>query len=255
MDAASVDAQRSFQPIKPHRRHGPPVLTAQNLTGAQLTVENLSAKGGHWSIKIDRQHPGLDRAAPLHARGGFLSDETALLKVDAVEQIEIGFDGIGRVRRCVGLRIWHAEGEAVRMIGGLRDFAGHFRWWGIVTSQAKRGEAWVADEPFGTVDLPKGADAKWSGTNRNLGAQPVQGQALDEGVAMDGGNIKPAPRFPRQNEQVVEQPPLRRQKPPKAKGAHSLDFHILREQALQKGAPIWAFYSDHGARGEGGEVG
>jgi hypothetical protein len=34
-----------------------------------------------------------------------------------------------------------------------------------------------------------------------------------------------------------------------------LDFHILREQALQKGAPIWAFYSDHGARGEGGEVG
>ena len=72
---------------------------------------------------------------------------------------------------------------------------------------------------------------------------------------MERGHVKPAPCVSGQNEQVVEQSSLRRQKPAKAKGARWLAFHILRQHALQKGAPIWAFNSDHGAGGERGKEG
>jgi hypothetical protein len=64
---------------------------------------------------------------------------------------------------------------------------------------------------------------------------------------MGSGHVKPTTGFSCQNKQVVEQSSLRRQKCAIAKDACGLAFHILREQTLQKGAPIWAFHGDHSA--------
>jgi hypothetical protein len=86
-----------LQPVQPQQGHRQALRSRTDFAGAEISRQEFGS--GRWrrSVEADGGHAGLDQAAALHARGGFLADETALLEVDPAQEVEIGFNGVGLV--------------------------------------------------------------------------------------------------------------------------------------------------------------
>ena len=248
LTAPPVDGQgRALDAIQPQQGHGAAFADRAHLSGPQGSGQHLGAGRGGRPFEDDRQHPRLDLAAALHARGGLLADETALLEVDAAEQVEIGLYGIDRLGTPVG-RSRHAQGQAMGLIGGLLDHLRVGGRRGPIAAQAQGGQARIG-APSRPRQRPRKQrqDRGVVGGDLHLGAQPVHGQALDDRLALARRDVQPTAVGLSDQEHVVEQPALGRQQGRQPGFAPRQGFDILGEQALQEVAPARAAHRHQGS--------
>ncbi len=209
--------------------------------------------GGRGALEANRQHAALDGAAALHPRGGLLADEAAFLEVDAIEEVEVGLQRVGAVLAPVG-RPGRADLQPMALIVGFAGVRQGIRR--AIAAPAQRGEAGIADPAVARrTHAPGRPHRRLVRRHRHLGAQAVDRQSLEQRAALLGLAVQPAALLAPDDEEVVEQPALRRQQRAEARLAGPERLHVLGQQALQEAAPILAGDGDQGAVGQGGDAG
>src|ERR1022692_2451843 len=159
--------------VEAEQGHGGVIDAGQGHAGAKGSRQQLRAMGGRGAGEGDGGHAALDHAAPLHARGGFLPYEAALLEIDAAEEIEIGFDGVGGLDAPV-FGAWNTQGQTMRRIVRFGPAGRAIRRGGAVAAKAQVREAWIDAPPRrGRVHAPQSLDSQIRGGNIHLGAQAV----------------------------------------------------------------------------------
>ncbi len=166
------------------------------------------------------------------------------MEVDAVQQVEVRLDRIGLVHQGVLGRIGHAQGQAMRLPVGL-DRVGLALIAPATAAQA--GQARVGDEALGNIHAPGDEDRVRDGHDLDLGAQLVEAQPLDQGVAPLGRDVQHDAVLLAPDEQVEQQPSRRRQQGAEAKLARLQGLHVLGQQIVQEGAGVGAADADQGA--------
>ncbi len=119
---------------------------------------------------------------------------------------------------------------------------------GVVAAKAQSGQAWIGDPP-GRRDrgAPEGRDPRRGGGDLYLGAQAVQGEFVDQGLALVSPAIDEAAVVPANHEQIEQQSALGRQQGGEAGLAGGQGLHILGDQSLKERAPVRSGEGNGGA--------
>ena len=235
-------------------RHRPPAPPRQHFPGPQLSCQHLRSERRRLAFEAQGQHATLHPAAPLHARGGLLADETALGEVDPAEQVEIRLDRIGPVRDAVPRRVRSAERQSMAVVGVLVHAIGAGRGGQVHAPESQGAEPGIRAPAGGRrLKAPEGGHHAIVRRDAHLRAQPVHHQTLHQRLAPRGLDVEPAAVLAADDEEVEQQPALRGQQgaEPRLSGLKAL--HVLTDQVLQEVAPVGAAQSDQGAAGKGGD--
>src|SRR5262249_8880212 len=90
-DKVVARRERVFGPVEPQHREGAPTRRRSEGADRVLGRSYRRARVGGEAVICYRYNAGAGFAAMLHARHDLLTDEAALVEIDAVELVHIGF--------------------------------------------------------------------------------------------------------------------------------------------------------------------
>ncbi len=178
------------------------------------------------------------------------------MEVDGVQQVPVRLQREGLVRLAVLGRVRNAQGQTVGVIGAL---AGVLQRLAAIAPPAQGLEAGVGRPAVAWIGAPGRPDGPVHRLDPDLGAQAVELEPLNQGVALgrlyvDQGDIGLA--APGGDHEQVEQVfALGRQQQGGAHLARRHALDIVAEQVVEERPPALALDGDQGAAGQMDEHG